>query len=129
MLQAQKEAAEDAQREAARSMKDVKIAQEITKQVQEEMSSKLQMAAAERETLLQRLQAVQHSAQPSAEDVSDLSQSHLQPRSDVWGYRPDSCWIQCSGLHSAPQQGGSLDNITLMCCDADGFRGESCSCG
>ena len=77
MLQAQKEAAEDAQREAARSMKDVKIAQEITKQVQEEMSSKLQMAAAERETLLQRLQAVQHSAQPSAEDVSDLSQSHL----------------------------------------------------
>ena len=87
MLQAQKEAAENAQQEATRSKEDAKAAQETTKQVQAEMSSKLQMAAAEREALLERLQAIQHSAQPSAEDVSKLSGSHLlaAPMRCVWG--------------------------------------------
>ncbi len=77
MLQAQKEAAEDAQREAASSRKDADAALERTRLLQEEISSKLQMASAEKEALSQQLQALQQSAQPPAEDVSALSCSHL----------------------------------------------------
>ena len=108
-LQAQKKALEDAQRKAASSKMDADAAQERTRQVQEEMSNKLQMAAAEREAFFQRLQGFEQSAQPSAEDVSEPSLVHLPAslRRHVWGATPQLLSDRVTGLLSAKHHAGS----------------------
>ena len=63
-VQAQREAAENARRQAEEERGATSSARQRAAQLEEEMSQKLQEAGRERETLLQQLQALQQSAHP-----------------------------------------------------------------
>ena len=68
-MQAQREAAEIALRQAEEERGATLSARQRAAQLEEEMSQNLREAARERETLLQQLQALQQSAHPPVEEV------------------------------------------------------------